>query len=68
MNPKNILTIPLTLILLSSLSFATTYSNAEDGTVGNWRVHDNKPSGAVISNVIDEERKSHVIEFKGKRR
>jgi len=60
---------PLAILALSTtFSFATIYSNGEDGTTGEWRVHDNKPSGATISNVIDEAKNSKVIEFKGSKR
>jgi len=68
MNYKKLIILPLTLLSLSTLSFATVYSDAEDGTVGDWKVYDNKPSGAVISNIIDDEKNSKVIEFKGEGR
>ena len=65
MNYKKQLTIPLLLVSLSTFSSATNYFDGEDGTVGNWKVYDNKPAGAVVSNVIDEIKNSKVIEFKG---
>ena len=58
----------ITLLSLSTLSFATTYSDGEDGTIGKWKVYDNKPAGATISNVMDTIKKSNVIELKGDHR
>ena len=43
----------------------TVYEDAEDGNIEGWSVYDPTPSGAVIRNVYDEERKSRVIEFRG---
>jgi len=68
MDYKKQFTIPLILMSLSTFSFATVYSDGEDGTVGNWHVYDNKPAGAVVSNVIDDIKNSKVIEFKGEGR
>jgi len=68
MNYKKLIIIPLTLVSLSTFSLATIYSDGEDGTVGEWNVHDNKPSGATISNIMDESQNSRVIEFKGNKR
>ena len=68
MNLKKQLSVPLILMGLSMLSSATVYSNGEDGTLGNWNVRDNKPSGAVITNVFDREQNSNVIVFKGDKR
>jgi len=65
MNYKKQLTIPLILLSLSTFSSATNYFDGEDGTVGNWKVYDNEPTGAVVSNVIDEIKNSKVIEFEG---
>jgi len=65
---KQLFTPLAILALTTTLSFATIYSNGEDGTTGAWRVHDNKPSGATISNVIDEAKNSKVIEFRGAKR
>jgi surface protein len=58
----------LFLILLLPLTpaIATLYEDAEDKTTNAWRVTDNHPSGAVISNVFDKKRDSNVIEFMGK--
>ncbi|MHC4676247.1 MAG: hypothetical protein ACYTBZ_27460, partial [Planctomycetota bacterium] len=44
---------------------ATVYEDAEDGTTAGWSVYDNKPTGAVISNVYDADRGSRVIELVG---
>lgn len=43
----------------------TVYEDAEDGTVNGWDVYDNDPPGMEISNVLDDERQSHVIELSG---
>ena len=65
MNYKKLIIISLTLVSLSTFSLATIYSDGEDRTVGEWHVHDNKPSGATITNIIDKHKNSKVIEFKG---
>ena len=39
--------------------------DAEDGTTNGWINYDNSPKGAAISNVYDNDKKSHVIEVKG---
>jgi len=67
MRLKNILLIPLALLTLSSFSFGTIYENGENSTTSNWRVYDNTPTGATISNVTDSTTQSKVIEFKGER-
>jgi len=54
-----------TLAVVSTLGFATTYENAEQSSTHNWRVIDNKPYGACITNVYDSEKASNVIEFNG---
>jgi hypothetical protein len=43
----------------------TVYEDAEDGTIGGWKVLDAGPPGAVITNVFDEDRQSNVIELEG---
>ena len=68
MNYKQLIIIPLTLFSLTTLSFATLYSDAKDGTTNAWKVRDNRPAGATISNVMDDIKNSKVIEFKGARR
>ena len=68
MNYTKQLMLPLAFFSLSTLSFGTVYFDGEDETVGNWHVHDNKPAGATLSNVIDEVKNSNVIEFKGEGR
>jgi len=65
MNYKKRFTILLMILSLSTISFATVYFDGEDGTVGNWHVYDNKPTGAVVSNVIDDDKHAYVIDFKG---
>ena len=59
------LTIALCFALISSISHATLYENAEDGNTNGWSVYDNTPAGATISNVYDENRQSSVIELNG---
>jgi len=65
MNYKKQLTIPLMICSLTTFSLASIYFDGEDKTVGDWRVHDNKPSGATVSNVLDKVKNSNVIELKG---
>ncbi|NPA81691.1 MAG: hypothetical protein GXO31_03675 [Epsilonproteobacteria bacterium] len=43
----------------------TVYEDAEDGNIEGWSVYDDTPSGAVIRNVYDSDKKSRVIELKG---
>jgi hypothetical protein len=43
----------------------TIYEDAEDGTALGWRIYDNTPDGAIIENVYDSDRQSHVIQFTG---
>ncbi len=43
----------------------TIYEDAEDGTANKWHVYDKTPSGATITNVYDDNKKSKVIELKG---
>jgi len=54
-----------TLAVVSTLSFATTYEDAEQSSTHNWRVIDNKPYGACINNIYDGEKASKVIELDG---
>jgi len=44
---------------------ANVYEDAENGDTVGWRVYDNTPSDAEISNVYDTERESNVIELSG---
>ncbi len=41
----------------------TVYEDAEDGAIGGWRIYDDKTGKALISNVMDAERQSRVIEL-----
>jgi hypothetical protein len=43
----------------------TVYEDAEDGTTNGWVIYDNKPQGAEITNVYDQERQSRVIQLSG---
>ncbi len=59
------LAIALCFALISSISHATLYEDAEDGNTNGWRVYDNTPAGAIISNVYDDNKQSNVIELSG---
>ena len=54
-----------TLAVVSTLSFATSYEDAEQSSTHNWRIIDNKPHGASINNIYDGEKASRVIELDG---
>ncbi len=41
------------------------YEDAEDGNTLGWRVYDKTPVGATISNVVDADRESRVIQLQG---
>jgi hypothetical protein len=43
----------------------TIYEDAEDEATTGWSIVDNDPSGALISNVYDDDTASRVIEFLG---
>jgi hypothetical protein len=59
---KRIMVMLLTTLFFSNWLYGTVY---EDGNGAiNWRVSDNKPSGATIHTVLDDNRS--VIEFKGR--
>jgi len=47
------------------LSADPIYEDAEDGSIFGWDVYDSDPEGAVINNVFDDEKNSHVIELSG---
>lgn len=53
------------VILRESLSEISWYETAEDGTTDRWKVVDNKPRGALISNVYDSDLGSQVIDLSG---
>jgi hypothetical protein len=48
-------------------SFPTSalYEDGEDGNTAGWDIYDSDPNGATITNVMDTERNSQVIEFAG---
>ncbi len=52
-------------VLISLVSHATMYEDAEDGTVDGWSVYDNTPLGASFVNIFDANRQSNVIELNG---
>jgi len=37
----------------------------EDQTISGWDIYDNTPEGAIIENVLDQEKNSYVIKFTG---
>jgi hypothetical protein len=43
----------------------SVYEDAEDGDTLGWSIYDQTPSGATVSNVIDSDRGSRVIELSG---
>ena len=47
------------VVMVSGNALATVYSDAENG-IGDWRVVDNKPSGAEVQTVYDEILDSNV--------
>ncbi len=51
----------------NSASFPTfaTYEDGEDGNISGWDIYDSDPYGSTITNVLDTERNSRVIEFAG---
>ncbi len=58
--------IALLSVLISTSCTAATYENAEDESDFKWHIYDQRPQGAFISNVYDEEKQSQVIELNGK--
>ena len=61
----NYIKIMSTLAVFSTLSLATTYEDAEGTSAENWRVIDDRPSGACFSKVYNDDRASNVIELDG---
>lgn len=49
----------------STVTATTVYEDAEDESIARWEIYDANPAGAVITNVIDNERGSRVIDFSG---
>jgi hypothetical protein len=43
----------------------TSYEDAEDGNILGWSIRGNEDGGATISNIVDSEQGSRVIEFDG---
>ncbi len=43
----------------------TMYEDAQNGDTVGWSIYDNKPAGAKITNIFDEERNSYVISLNG---
>jgi hypothetical protein len=41
------------------------YEDAQNGDYAGWKIYDNEPSGATVSNIFDEDKNSKVIELKG---
>ncbi len=44
---------------------STVYEDAEDGNTVGWDIFDNRPSGASITNVYDNDKRSRVIQLSG---
>ena len=47
------------------MSGNSVYEDGEDGDIAGWDIYDSTPSGAVISNVFDDQRQSRVIRLNG---
>jgi len=58
---------PLLMLFSLSMASATVYESGDSG-VDNWIVYDNKPAGAMIENIFDQERNSKVISVQGEGR
>jgi aromatic ring-cleaving dioxygenase len=54
-----------TVIVVEENSVAHVYEDAEDGNTNGWSIFANDPEGAVIRNVVDDQRDSRVIELQG---
>jgi len=67
------LIFPFLFLLFSSFLKATIYENAENNSTKNWTVYDKEiiydknASLGVIENIYDDDKKSNVIHFKGKK-
>ena len=55
----------LHLTMVNAGTVFTVYEDAEDGSTERWRIYDNKPSGAVVSNI--EEDSNRIILLSGKK-
>jgi hypothetical protein len=60
----NYLKYPLLMLLSLNIVTATVYESG-DSSVDHWIVYDNKPAGATIENIFDQDKNSNVISFKG---
>ncbi len=49
----------------SPLQATTLYEDAENGNTSGWRIYDQNPVGATISNVYDPDKNSQVIQLTG---
>ena len=72
MKYKPYFSIIFTLFIFSAISSATVYENGENNSTSHWTaynkhtIYDQNSSIEVIENRVDEDRKSRIIEFKGK--
>ncbi len=72
MKYKPYFSIIFILFIFSTLSLATVYENGENNTTNHWtaydkhKIYDQNSSSQVIENSMDEDKKSRIIEFKGK--
>jgi len=62
MKKIRLLLLPL---VLTNMSMATMYEDAEDGSTERWSIYDTSPTGATISNQIDATHGGNVIVFNG---
>ncbi len=60
------ITLAILSVLISTGCNATTYESAEEGSEHQWRIYDQRPKGANITNIYDEDKDSQVIELSGK--
>ncbi len=65
MNYLKYLTIPILSILFTMDVSATIYEDAEDQNTTGWKLSDDNPSGATITNVFDTTQDSRVIALNG---
>ncbi|MDP3478237.1 MAG: hypothetical protein Q8R88_00600 [Desulfoprunum sp.] len=49
----------------ASVPTSIVYEDGEDGNIAGWDIYDNDPTGAIITNVDDNDRGGKVIEFAG---
>jgi chitosanase len=60
------ITLAILSVLISTGCNATTYETADEGAEHQWRIYDQRPKGANITHIYDEDKDSQVIELSGK--